>query len=70
MLSEISQTEKGKYCMISLTCGIEKYNKLANIQKRSRFIDIENKVLVISGWGRGNIWVEEWEVQATGRKIG
>ena len=22
MLSEISQTEKDKYCMISLTCGI------------------------------------------------
>ena len=22
ILSEISQTEKGKYCMISLTCGI------------------------------------------------
>ena len=24
MLSEISQTAKGKYCMISLTCGIQK----------------------------------------------
>ena len=22
MLSEISQTEKDKYCMVSLTCGI------------------------------------------------
>ena len=22
MLSEVSQTEKGKYCMISLICGI------------------------------------------------
>ena len=24
MLSEVSQTEKDKYCMISLTCGIQK----------------------------------------------
>ena len=25
MLNEISQTEKDKYCMISLMCGIKKY---------------------------------------------
>ena len=35
MLSEISQTEKDKYCMLSLICGIEKkYNKLVNITKK------------------------------------
>ena len=27
MLSEISQTEKDKYCMISLICGIKKKKK-------------------------------------------
>ena len=27
MLSEISQTEKGKYCIISLVCGIFKKKK-------------------------------------------
>ena len=34
MLSERSQTEKDKYCMISLTCGFKKYNKLVNITKK------------------------------------
>ena len=27
MLSEISQTEKGKYCMLPLMCGIQKIHK-------------------------------------------
>ena len=50
MLSEISQTEKDKYCIISL------YNKLVNITKRSRLTCIENKLVVTSGWGsRGAI---------------
>ena len=31
MLSEISQTEKDKYCMISLMCGIKK------IQQNSKY---------------------------------
>ena len=34
MLSEVSQTEKDKYCMLSLICGIQKYNKLVNIAKK------------------------------------
>ena len=34
MLSEISQREKDKYCMISLICESKKYNKLVNITKK------------------------------------
>ena len=42
MLSEISQTEKDKYCMVSLICGIlKKQNKLVNItKKRSRLTNV------------------------------
>ena len=38
MLSEVSQTEKDKFCVISLICGIlKKESKLVNIiKKRSR----------------------------------
>ena len=32
--------------MISLVCGIQKDNKLVNKIKRSRFTDIENKLVV------------------------
>jgi len=35
MLSEISQTEKGKYCIISLICGILKKKKKNSQEKRS-----------------------------------
>ena len=34
MLTEISQTEKDKYCMILLICGIWKYNKVMNKTKK------------------------------------
>ena len=33
MLSEISQTEKDKYCMISLICGIQKEQNQQNKTK-------------------------------------
>ena len=48
MHSETTQTEKGKYCMLSLTCGIKKINKLI-IQNRNRLTDIENKLVVSNG---------------------
>ena len=63
MLSEISQTEKDKYCIISL------YNKLVNITKRSRLTDLENK-LVGTGGRVSDKEIGEREVQATGYKIG
>ena len=51
MLSEIIQTEKDKYCMISFICGIQKKIQLNTYiyQNRNRLRDIENKVVVTSG---------------------
>ena len=68
MLSEISQTEKDKYCMISLISRLLKINYV--YQKASRLTDIENKFVNTNGAeGRGNIrgrevgdtnyWVED-----------
>ena len=34
MLSEISQTEKDKHCMISLTCGIQKIQQTSEYSKK------------------------------------
>ena len=45
MLSEISQIEKYKHCMISLICGIQKTEQM-NKQNRNRLIDTENKLVV------------------------
>ena len=66
MLSEISQTEKDKYCLISFICGIWKIKQISEYNKRrSRLTDTENKLVVASGVGayRGgevggtNYWV-------------
>ena len=38
MLSEISQTEKDKYCMVSLICGIKKKKKVKLIETESRMV--------------------------------
>lgn len=46
---KLNQTEKGKYQMISLQVEYKKYNKLANMTKRSRLTDIANKLVVSSG---------------------
>ena len=43
MLREISQTEKDKYCMISLICGINKHT--------NKLIDTEHKMVVARSWG-------------------
>ena len=59
MLSEISQTEKDKYCMISHVES-KKYNKLVNITKKKQFTDTEKKLVVTSvggGLEDGNIGV-------------
>ena len=48
LLSEISQTEKNRYCMISLLCGIEKY-KLVNITKKKQTHKYREQT---SGYGR------------------
>ena len=38
ILSEISQIEKDKYCMISLVCGIENMNNNCSYKKEIRFV--------------------------------
>lgn len=44
MLSEIGQTEKGKYYMISLVCGI--------LKRKAKLIETESKMVITRGWGR------------------
>ena len=44
-------TEKGKHCVLSLTCAIWEINEQIK-QIRNKFTDTENKLVVISG---------EWE---------
>ena len=44
MLSEISQTEENKYCIISLLCGILKKKTNKQMQQyRNRNLDVKNK---------------------------
>ena len=44
-ISEISQTQKAKYCMISLVCD-------SNILK---LIDCKRRMIVARGWGEGEV---------------
>ena len=47
LLSEVSQTEKEKYHMTSLTSGIQKEMIQMNIlQNRKRLTDLENELMV------------------------
>ena len=61
MLSEISQTEKVKYCMIyHLHKESKKYNKLVNVILKSRFHRYRELVVTSeeTEGGRGNIGVK------------
>ena len=53
MLGEISQTEKDKYYMISLICGILKIQQTTEYNKKEA--DIENNLVMTSG-GWEAIW--------------
>ena len=68
MISEISQKEKDKYCMISLICRIIKVKQDTeyNNNKKSTVTDIENKLVVTSG-SRGSDGGEE---QYIGGRVG
>ena len=46
MLSEISQTQKDKYCMVSLTCGI--------LGRKNKSTHINSRKVVAGGWG--GVW--------------
>ena len=48
MISEISQTEKDKYLMLSLYVESKKESKLLNITKRNKLTDVENKQVATS----------------------
>ena len=37
MLSEISQTEKDKYCVVSLTCGTRKSSAGTNVEQNGDY---------------------------------
>ena len=57
-LSEISQMEKDKYPMISLICGIQKTNKIPQINEqvkpnKNKHIDTENRAVVTRVGGGG-----------------
>ena len=72
MLSEISQKEKDKYCMISLICRIKqvKQDTEYNNKKAESHIQRANQWLPVGVEGvmeeRSNILVGEWEVQTIG----
>ena len=72
MLSEICQTEKDKYYIISLTCRIEKTTATTKYNKKEADSQIQrrNWRLPVEEGRRGNIWVEEWEVSTPGYKRG
>ena len=55
ILSEASQTEKEKYCMTFLICGLQKEMMQMNLQNRKRLTDLENKLMAAKEeeWGRG-----------------
>ena len=60
MLSEVSQREKDKYCMMSHIWNFKNIINSSIKQKRSRFTDTENKLVVINGEReevKGNIGV-------------
>ena len=55
---EWSQTEKEKYCMISLICRILKNDTNELIYKTETDSDLENELMVTrgKGWGGGTDW--------------
>ena len=51
-LSELSQTEKEKYCVsTSFICGIEKEMIQTEFLTKQRLIDLENEFMVAGGKG-------------------
>ena len=56
VLSEVSQTEKDKYHMILLICGVLKTRQM-NLQSRNRLLDLENELMLnrAKHGGRGEL---------------
>ena len=59
-LGEVSQTDKDKYYIVSVTCGIlkKKKYKWTYLQNRNRLTDIENNFMVTKGEVEGGL---NWE---------
>ena len=71
VLSEINQTKKDKYCMISLICGIlKKHNKLENITKKEAYSPYREQINDCQGVGRGRAVGWGIRVQTVGCKTG
>ena len=56
MLSHISQTEKDRYCMVSLICGI--------LKKKVKLVNMENRKVVAGagGWENGERLVNRYKL--------
>ena len=61
ILSEVSQKEKDKYHMISLTCGIKNRTQMNPSTNRNRLTNIENRLVVAKGEGGGGGGMD-WEL--------
>ena len=56
ILSEVSQKEKDKYHMISLISGIY-YTAQMNFSTEKKIMDLENRLVVAKGEGKGEGWL-------------
>ena len=55
-LSEVSQTEKERYCMASLICRIQKEMIQMNLPSRKRLPHLENELMVVGrDGGKGQL---------------
>ena len=61
VLSEVSQTEKDKYHMILLICGVLEMIQM-NLQNRNRLLDLENELMINRGKGLGEGIVREFGI--------
>ena len=64
MLNEISQSEKDKYCMISLTYGIQKQNKTSSWNTEYIFVNARG-----GGWWVCTMGEGSQKVQSSNYKI-
>ena len=76
ILNEVSQKEKGKYHMISLTGGIWNWHQWTYLWSRNGLVDIENRPIAAKGEGGGGIdwnfginWCELFYVEWINHKI-
>ena len=56
ILSEVSQKEKDKYCMISLISGID-YTTYMNLSTEKKIMDLEKRLMVAKGKGERVRWI-------------